>query len=307
MSDDRIQAGLMLFAQFMSRGAALWDDHKQELRAWVKAHPDLLDPRLDQPLKDWLQRVKEAEDTGAAAALGVYVELREDCRDYGTDVAFDCLIWQDKEEETASALQRIRSEAVDAERIYSRTRSLQALQDVMRIWDRAEKLANEVGASWLIRTDFAIYRSVAYLKWYRIKHVRADSEGAIATLDIIAHQLPLTSGLRLTCLINAGIGWHVCARHEQSQAPLDQAIQYYGQVLSDYQGTGRTDTQVVTAFLDLCRCLWVRYQMTGSATDLREAGRVHEAWLAFRPQIDPREADWQAELKAALATQRTGS
>jgi len=272
-----------------------------ELRAWVKAHPYLLDPVLDQTFKAVLQSVKDAEETRQAALFGVYVQLREDCRDYGIDAAFDDFAWEAAETQAADALRRIRSEALNAEKDYSRTRSVQALENAVLSWDHAEKAAADANAPWLVRTDFAVFRSIAYLKRYRVMHRQADSDNAIRTLDALASQLPLASGLRLTCLINAGIGWRDQASREQSREALDQAIQRFTQVVNDYQGTGRTDTQVVGAFGDRCRCLFLRYQLTGSTEDLREAGRAYEAWLAFKPEIDPREADWQAELAAELA------
>jgi len=313
MTDNPIKAEREPFASiadalvYIDVAPSLGAHGGEELRAWVKAHPGLLDPLLDQTFKTVLQSVKDAEETREAAMLGVYVQLRKDCRDYGIDAAFDRFAWEAEETEATDAVQRIRSEALNAERDYTRTRSVQALENAARIWDRAEKAAADANASWLIRTDFAFRRSVAYLKRYRVTHRRADSDSAIATLEAIASQLPLASGLRLTCLINAGIGWRDQASHEQSREALDQAIQRFAQVVNDYQSTGRTDTQVVGAFGDLCRCLFMRYQLTGSTADLREAGRAHEAWLAFKPEIDPREADWQAELAAELATQGTAS
>jgi hypothetical protein len=313
MTDNPVNAERGAFASiadalaFMDVAPSLSAHGGEELRAWVKAHPGLLDPLLDQTFETVLQDVKNAEETRQAAMLGVYVQLREDCRDYGVDAAFDHFAWEAEEAAAADALRRIRSEALNAEKAYSRTRSVQALENAARIWDRAEKAAADANAPWLVRTDFAAFRSIAYLKRYRVMHRRADSDGAIATLDALGSQLPLASGLRLTCLINAGIGWRDQASHEQSREALDQAIQRFAQVVNDYQSTGRTDTQVVDAFGDLCRCLFMRYHLTGSTEDLREAGRAHEAWLAFKPKIDPREADWQAELTAELARQGTSS
>jgi hypothetical protein len=302
VSDDLIKARFKLFAQFMDAGS-----RGEGLRAWVKAHPDLLDPRFDQPLKDWLRSVAEAEETSAAEALGGYVKLREDCRDCGVDAAFDRQDWAYKEPEKARTLRLIGSEGEAAQAVYARTRSLQALENVMKISDRALKAAEDVGAPWLLRTNYAIIRSTAHLRWYRVKHERADSELALTTLDTVIGQLPRTSGLRLSCLVNAGLGWADRAVHEESQAALDQAIKRYGQVMSDYQGTGRTDAEVVKALGILSRLLWNRYRISGDARDLREAGRVCEAWLAFEPNIDPKEDVWVVQLAAALDRQRTGS
>jgi hypothetical protein len=302
LSDNLIKSRLELFGQFMDAGR-----RRQELRPWIKAHPDLLDPRLDQPLKDWLRSVEEAEETGAADALSAYMSLRKSCRDFGVDAVFDAQAWEDEEDQKARTLQLMRSEIQDARTAYSRTRSPQALENVVRITDRAQRAAEEAGAPWLIRTQFTVDRSVSHLRWYRVKHERADSETALAALDTITGQLPRTSGLRLTCLINAGLGWLDRAVHEESQALLDQAAKRYGQVMSDYQGTGRTDSEVISALGILARLQWNRYRITGDIRDLREAGRAREAWLAFRPTFDPKEDIWEAQLAAALARQGGGS
>lgn len=302
MSDDRIKAGMSLMPEFTTKAVVEGYAGRKELRAWVKDHPGLLDPALDQPIEDWLRSVQEAEQEPAATLLSVSVELRRACRDYGVDAVVDRELWADEEYEKARTLRGLRSDGATAEVIYSRTRSLPALQNVMLTWDRVQKAAEEADAPWLIRTEFALARTIAYLKWYRAKHDwPADSDTALATLETIATQLPRTSGLRLNCLMNAGFGWANRAVDEESQTAMDRAIKYYGQVMSDYQGTGRTDSQVIKALGILSRLLWNRYRMTGDTRDLREAGRARQAWLAFNPVIDPDDNEWEAKLAAALA------
>jgi hypothetical protein len=307
MTDNPVEAGAGPFASiadalvYLDVAPSLGARGGGELRAWVKAHPGLLDPQLDQTFAAVLKNVRDAEETRQAAMFAVYVRLREDCRDYGIDAAFDKFAWEAGETGGADAVRRIRSQALDADRDYARTRSVRALENAVQTWDRAEKAAADANAPWLVRTDIAAFRSVAYLKQYRVTRRRADSDRAIATLDAIASQLPPASGLRLTCLINAGIGWRDQVSREHSREALDAAIERFAQVVNDYQGTGRTDAQVVGTFGDLCRCLFVRYQEAGSTEDLRRAGRAHEGWLAFKPEVDPREAAWQAELAAELA------
>jgi hypothetical protein len=305
MGEDPIMARLKLFAEFMGVTSAIGRFGAPELRAWVHTHPELLDPSLDQPLEDWLQAVRDAEDSGAAAALGARVQLRRECRDYGTDAAFDSQAWEDSQAETAGALLRLRSEALRAERTYAQTQSVQALQKMVEIWLQCGDQAAAVRAPWLIRTDFAIGLSVACLSRYRVTHDRGDSDHSVATLSRIAEQLPRTSGLRLTCLINAAIGWRDRFTFEQSQACLDKAVDIYQQVVTDRADTGRTDNQAVTAVGDTCRCLWLRYQMTGDVDDLRRTEQVRQVWLALGPPVRPQDAAWQAELAARLAGQGT--
>jgi hypothetical protein len=306
MSEDPIMTLLKLFASFMGVAAAIGRFGAPELRAWVHAHPELLDPRLDQPLRAWLQNVRDAEDSGAAAALGACVQLRRECRDYGTDAAFDSQAWEDSQTDAAATLLRLRSEALRAETTYDHTQSVQALQQMVEVWRQCEDQAAAVDAPWLIRADFAIGLSVARLGRYRVTHDRADSDHAVATLSRIAEQLPRTSGMRLTCLINAAIGWRNRSSFEQSKACLDKAIDIYQQVVTDRADTGRTDDQAVTAVGDTCRCLWLRYQMTGDVSDLRRTEQVRQAWLALGPPVRPQDAAWQAELAARLAEHGTG-
>jgi hypothetical protein len=301
MSEDPVTEGLKLLAEFMAVGTATGRYGAQELRAWVHAHPTLLDPDLDQPLDDWLRAVREAEENDLAETLGAFAQLRKECSDYGIDAAFDSQAWEDEEDEIPGALLRMRSEAVRAEREYGQTRSVDDLQNTVQLWNQCVERAEAVGAPWLVRADFSISLSIAYLRRYRVIHDQADSEYAVSALRSIADQLPLTSGLRLTCLINLAIGWRDRFGLQHSLAALNSAIEVYEQVASDYLDARPREDQIVTAFGDLCRCLWVRYQMTGSIEDLRETRRAHKAWQAFTPEIRPQDAGWQAELQAALA------
>lgn len=300
MGGDPIRDGLVLFAEFMGTGARP-ETGAESLRRWVHAHPGLFDPALDRPLNAWLQRVREAEDSRAAAALGAYVQLRERCRDYGTDAAFDRQAWTEENRDTDELLSRLRTQASRAQDTYSRTRVASDAGEAAGLWAACSEAASKVDAPWQIRADFIISLSVMFLEMHRVTGNESYSEDALSFLRKIADVLPRTSGLRLNCLMNIAVGWQDRFRAEPALPVLDRALAAHEEVASDYASTGRTDAAVAVALGDRCRCRWTRYQLTSSVTDLRAAGRAHAAWLVLKPAIRPQDAAWQAELSAALA------
>jgi hypothetical protein len=300
MGGDPIHDGLVLFAEFMGTGARPETDAKS-LRRWVHAHQKLLDPALDRPLNDWLQRVREAEDSRAAAALGAYVQLRRRCRDYGTDAAFDRQAWAEQNRDTDELMSQLRAEAARAQDTYSRTRTAFDAGEAAGLWVACSEAASKVDAPWQIRADFIISLSVMFLEMYRVTGNESYSEDALSFLRKIVDVLPRTSGLRLNCLINITVGWQDRFRADPALPVLDRALAAHEEVASDYAGTGRTDATVAVALGDRCRCRWTRYQLTNSMTDLRAAGRAQAAWLTLKPSIRPQDTAWQAELVAALA------
>jgi hypothetical protein len=283
----------------MGTGARPETDAKS-LRGWVHSHQGLLDPALDRPLNDWLQRVREAEDSRAAAALGAYVQVRRRCRDYGTDAAFDRQAWAEENRDTDELMSQLRAEASRAQDTYSRTRTAFDAGEAAGLWVACSEAASKVDAPWQIRADFIISLSVMFLEMYRVTGNESYSEDALSFLRKTADVLPRTSGLRLNCLINIAVGWQDRFRAEPALAVLDLALAAHEEVAGDYAGTGRTDATVAVALGDRCRCRWTRYQLTSSMTDLRAAGRAHAAWLTLEPAIRPQDTAWQAELAAAL-------